>query len=432
VRDSIPFAPTDPPPTGRDRVRGVRIGGIYRVERELGRGAMGIIVEAEDTVLKRRVAIKLPLHADAAAMLLTEGRALAALDHPSLPAVHAAGEHDGRPFLVMELLNGTSLAARLESARSQLQPVGLPEALSLLISLTEGLEAIHAAGIAHHDIKPENVLLCKRGPVLIDFGMVVPEYNATDQRVYGGSPLYVSPEVIQQNEARGAGQLSDLYSLGILAYELLTGVVPYDADNLDTLLRLHVEAPIPDARMLRPNVPSALAELVKELMAKRAGERPQGAEEVAWRLRKVRTSVEGQLVPTEHDVLILSGESDLCSQLDVGLGCGMHDVNFISGAAPTEALDLLERRTPSLIIVDLRLAGAGGVEFLMQVRGGDLDASTAIVGLLDEAAASDLELVRHLDVLSLVPKGPRMMSMLEQVARNTLAPPSDRSRASLA
>jgi serine/threonine-protein kinase len=407
------------------------LGGCYTIRRVLGQGKMGQILEADDAVLQRRVAIKVPLNEQAAAVLLSEARALAALQHPNLPVVHAAGEHGALPYLVMERLYGTSLEDHVETAYAEGHPLGLPEALAILGQVADALDAIHQAGVAHRDIKPENVLLCrKRGPVLIDFGLVVPEYNQTDNRMYGGSPHYVSPEVIKQNEAPGAGALSDLYSLGVTGYQVLTGRTPYDAASLDALLKLHVEAPVPDARMLRPNLPSALAELMVELMAKRAGERPQRAEEVVWRLQKIAEKVGNGARRGPASVHVVSHDPGLAGQVEVCMRSWFERVAVSTSLTVELALQAIEKQPPAMLLVDLGLADNGGVELLMNLRGMDLRPRPAVVAIPAAAQASDLDLLRRLEVKCFVGKGDYFLQMLEPVARNVLGKPVEAAASS--
>lgn len=402
---------------------GAMVGGVYRVRKLLGQGAMGRIFEADDTVLNRRVALKLPLDTESAKVLMSEGRALAALRHPNLPVVHTAGRHGGLDFLVMERLVGVSLERHIEHAYELGHPIQLGEAVQLLIDICDAMHAIHQAGIVHRDVKPENVLLCgKRGPVLIDFGLVVPETTVGDQ-VTAGTPYYVAPEMIGGDATRGSGHLADLYSFGVTAYELLTGRLPYNADDLASVLRLHREAPIPDARMLRPDLPAQLAQTVKELMAKQPGERPQTAEEVLWRLRKIALVVKDRVPPKRPMVLLVTEDLALVGQLKHLLESWLDKVDVVikrTGQQALEALDSSSEGGPHLMLVDLELGDMSGVEMLMQLRGNDEAWPSAVVAMSDQARPQDLELLRHLDVMSFVSKGTHMPAMLEPVVRNVL------------
>ena len=420
------FARSSPPSDSQPPVSGLAVGtmvgGIYRVRKILGQGAMGRIFEADDTVLNRRVALKLPLDTESAKVLMSEGRALAALRHPNLPVVHTAGRHGGLDFLGMERLGGVSLERHIEHAYELGHPIQLGEAVELLVDICDALHAIHQAGIVHRDVKPENVLLCgKRGPVLIDFGLVVPETTVGDQ-VTAGTPYYVAPEMIGGDATRGSGHLADLYSFGVTAYELLTGRLPYNASDLAAVLRLHREAPIPDARMLRPDLPSALAETVKELMAKQPGERPQTAEEVLWRLRKIAPLVRDRVPPKRPTVMLVTEDLALVGQLKHLLESWLDKVSVVVKRTGQQALEALDSSNggPHLMLVDLELGDMSGVEMLMQLRGNESAWPSAVVAMSDQARRQDLELLRHLEVMSFVSKGAHVAAMLEPVVRNVL------------
>jgi formylglycine-generating enzyme required for sulfatase activity len=211
----------------------------YRLVREIGRGAMGQVYLAEDTLLERPVAVKFIADAhpdeDTRRRFFVEARAVARLSHPNVVAVHRVGEIDGRPYLVTELVRGRSLAD---------VPLPLPEAriVAIALGIARGLGAAHDKGVLHRDIKPGNVMLTDSGEVkILDFGLakiaapVEPAAAATDtaapavsgdQSMHGGvtgTPLYMAPEALAGEPAT---RRSDLYSVGALLYELATGVVP--------------------------------------------------------------------------------------------------------------------------------------------------------------------------------------------------------------
>jgi serine/threonine protein kinase len=397
------------------------VGGIYRIRKILGQGGMGRIFEADDILLNRRVALKVPLDSRSARVVMAEGQALAALRHPHLPVVHTAGRHQGIDFLVMELLHGVTLERHVERSYEAGRPLALGEAVGLLADICDALHTIHQAGIVHRDIKPDNVLLCgKRGPVLIDFGLVVPEVDVSPDILYAGTPYYVAPEMIGGDATRGSGHLADLYSFGVMGYEILTGRVPYNGNDLETILRLHREAPIPDVRMLRPDLPAALARTIKELMSKQPGERPQTAEDVLWSLRKVALQVENRERPACPRVVVVSEDLELVGKLRHLLNSWCNQFELDVNASGQQALEAIIRQRPNLLLLDLHLGDMSGIEMLMQLRGMDAELPDAVVAISDQAQPQDLELLRHLDVMSFVSKGAHMANMLEPVVRNVL------------
>jgi len=258
----------------------------YRLEERLDAGGMGVVYRATDQKLGRSVAVKLlarHLASDqtAQARFVREARTASALDHPNIGTVHDIGERDGEIFIVMALYDGESLGRRLEKGR-----LPLDEALGILRQVLLGLEAAHGAGIVHRDIKPANVLVTRTGIVkILDFGLAKLLSDSQAQAVTGagetmGTVLYMSPE---QLRGQAVDSSSDLWALGVLAYELLSGVSPFQADSgASTAMRILNDAP-PSLGAV-PGVPTWLADLVSQLLRKNPTERPHSATEVLRRL----------------------------------------------------------------------------------------------------------------------------------------------------
>ena len=405
---------------GAHLVPGDLVDGIYQLTKTLGEGAMGRIFEAQDLLLKRRVAIKVALIAEAVEVLIAEARALAALRHPNLPVVHAAGRFEQTDYLVMERLHGVDLDKHVAEIYEAGYCLPLGDALDLLIRITDALRAIHHAGIAHRDIKPENVLLCKRGPVLIDFGLVAAA--SANDAIHGGSPCYVAPEIIRRDSERSSRHLADIYSLGILAYELLTGEVPFDADDVMAVLRLHLDAPIPDVRSRRPDLPAPLAEMIVEMMAKQPGERPS-AEEVLWTLRSLSRSVDPSLPPKHPAVLVVSEDAALCGKIGRLIQGWAPEAKVGASRTIDAALTNLAKQEPYLLIVDC--SKTMGVELLMQL-GSSTVRRPAVVTLIEELHTADFALLRRFAAHCVVPMGDGMAGELHTIVRNVLSPrPAD-------
>jgi serine/threonine-protein kinase len=257
------------------------LGPQYRLERELGRGGMGVVFLATDTTLDRRVAIKvvhpeLAPHESITRRFLAEARTIARLRHPNIVAVHAAGSAEGLLYYVMDEVAGESLRQRL--ARQNRIPT--EEVARIVADLAGALDAAGRAGVVHRDVKPENVLLDETTgrALLADFGIArvaVESGSSTGQGVAVGTPVYMSPE---QAAGEEIDSRSDLYALGVVAYEMLAGHPPFQGPHRVVVSKHIAERPAPIER-LRPETPAALAGAVMRALEKQPGERWQTGEE---------------------------------------------------------------------------------------------------------------------------------------------------------
>jgi eukaryotic-like serine/threonine-protein kinase len=268
--------------------------GSYQVLKQLGTGAMGEVYLAEHRHLKRKAAVKLLApelvgRPDLLERFFLEARATSAIAHPGIVQVFDCEvDATGRPYIVMEFLDGETLAAVL--ARRGALP-GLTAA-RLARSMAEALEAAHAKGIVHRDLKPENIFVQSQPPdsvKLVDFGIAklagdfrAGQVHQTRSGAMMGTPLYMSPE--QCRDSANLDSRTDLYSLGCVLYEMLTGHPPFTHATLGDLVVAHMTEAPKDARALNPSVPPALAALTAELLSKNPADRPPGMRAVAERL----------------------------------------------------------------------------------------------------------------------------------------------------
>jgi serine/threonine-protein kinase len=254
VRDWFRVPPTGPALTDPPHPPG------YVLRREIGRGAMGIVFEAEQLDLRRTVAVKVfhpaqPLGPDGLARFRAEGEAAGRLSHPNVVEVHGCGDIAGRPYLVMELVAGGSLADRLADA-----PMPALESARLVAILARGIDHAHRTGVIHRDLKPANILLTADGtPKISDFGLAKLLDDTADATGTGavlGTPAYMSPE--QAAGGQGAGPAADIYALGAVLYECLTGRPPFRAATALMTLDLVRTADAVPPRRLNPAVPRDL------------------------------------------------------------------------------------------------------------------------------------------------------------------------------
>jgi hypothetical protein len=261
----------------------------YEVLQELGRGGMGVVYKARQQGLDRLVALKMVLTAgwvgeESQARFRREAEALARLDHPHVVQIYEVGDYKGWPFFAAELVEGGSLAARLRAG-----PWQPKEAARLVLTLAETVDWFHRRAIVHRDLKPANVLLTADGrPKIADFGLAKLLDGATALTATGavmGTPEYMAPEQAEARH-RDVGPAADVYALGVILYELLTGRPPFHAEAaLDTLVQVIADAPLPPSR-LRPGLPSSLDWVCLKCLEKRPDERYPSAGALADDLRR--------------------------------------------------------------------------------------------------------------------------------------------------
>jgi serine/threonine protein kinase len=256
--------------------------GSYEIIRPIGRGGMASVHEGRNLRLRKRVAIKV-VHAQhvadpsACERFLREGRAASKVHHPHVVQVFELSEHEGIPYLVMELLEGEDLAAHLR-ARGSI-PIG--ELLTFFLPALAGVGAAHDAGVIHRDLKPANVFLARGGrgvvtPKILDFGIskqlgATAEADLTSTEMLLGTPHYMSPE--QTRSAKLVDARSDQYALGVMLYECVTGRKPFTGESSYVLMSAILEAPIARPSSLVAGVPAALDDVILRAMARDPGER---------------------------------------------------------------------------------------------------------------------------------------------------------------
>lgn len=262
-------------------VEGKRLGGRYEIMHRIGGGGMATVYLAVDQTLERRVAVKvmndsLSHDQDFIRRFLREAKAAGSLSHPNVVNVYDVGRENDIHYIVMELVKGSSLMEIIET-RSYI-PVN--EAARIAIQMLEGLGHAHENGIVHRDVKPHNIMATHDGRYKVtDFGVsrLSRASTITQTGYVMGSVHYFSPE-----QARGAetSRSSDLYSVGVVLYEMVTGTLPFDGDEAIAIALKHLQEPVPDPRAIRPDIPESLCRIIFRAMEKEPQNRYQSAQEM--------------------------------------------------------------------------------------------------------------------------------------------------------
>ncbi len=270
--------------------------GRYEVEKELAQGGMGLIFLARDPFIQREVVVKVLMYSHIfdefyMEFFKREAQVIAALEHSCIVPVYDFGWHGKQPYIVMRYMAGGTLADHLKTREVKMTEIG-----HIFKRVGDALDAAHVHNIIHRDVKPSNILYDSSGEVFLsDFGIAQSKpVSDGDGQWLVGTPAYMSPE---QAQGLPVGPRSDVYSLGVLLYFLLTHQLPFSGDSTTAMVKAQVLAPIPDIRSIAANVPSVWQEVVGKAMAKDPNDRYATAGELArdvneivsgkWYLRKL-------------------------------------------------------------------------------------------------------------------------------------------------
>lgn len=425
--------------------------GTYRLITRLGAGGMGEVWRAEDTKLLRQVAIKIlppQLAADPEwkDRFLREARTVAQLNHPNIATIYSIDQEDDRLFIAMELIEGESLSSMI--ARGPIPP---QDAIRIAAGIADGLSEAHAKAIVHRDVKPDNVLLSSRFVKILDFGIAknisgTADPSLTQGGLVIGTPHYMSPE---QALGRTIDARTDIFSLGVVLYEMLTGIRPFGGEAVtEVLLQIVMNDPI-DVEVAAPGTPRELAAIVRRCMRKQAEERFRDCEELhealinllpgEGGLRRTTTNqpypidslpfdlpaaapqtrpaepalpptprtnppaapappaVERASQPASARFRALVADDDPATRYLVGSVLARNQVAFDEAGNGADAVKLLKKTDYAVVFIDLlmpRIDGWGVIDFLRSRRQGSMPRIFIITGVHNQKlSAADKDVV---------------------------------------
>lgn len=363
------------------------VDGRYAIESELGRGGMGVVYLARDTGLRRRIAMKLIAptlvrNPVIAARFCDEARALASVQSRHVVQVFSLGRHDDSYFFAMEYVRGRSLQRILAEHRAHREVVPLHRALTILARIAEGIDAAHAAGIVHRDVKPSNIVIEEDTgrPVLLDFGLAF-QGDGGSAPAIAGTPDYTAPEQTGLVPEITVGPWTDVYSLGCTAFETLAGRIPFDDLEPEVVLAKHVRAPRPRVSTYRPGL-AALDEVIARAMARKPKDRHASCSDFVTALCAASKLIDPRealvarstRAPVLRDstigVLVVDDDPDFrkFATRAVQLAFFRQNVRVTAAASGAAALELNEQRPADLVVLDFDMPGLDGADTLSRIR----------------------------------------------------------------
>ena len=387
----------------QDRLIGATIDGRYRIQSRIARGGMAGVYLATDLRLERNVAIKImhghlvddPAYAQ---KFITEARHTARLTHPNIVSVYDQGQEGDILFLVMEYLPGMTLRELL----NDFGQLTVEQALDITTAVLQGLDAAHREGIMHRDVKPENVMLVDDGRIKVgDFGLARPVTSATQTgATLMGTIAYISPELLQ----RGTSDFrSDLYSVGIMLYEMLTGKQPFVGETPMQIAMQHANNPVPRAADLVPELPYELDEVIQWATAKNPQNRPKDALAFRDGIRKAIAHSKANSTESPTEVIDTIEQTRVLDRIDTAATQVIQRPDLVRASTPeravstnaTGALTTLsanrQRRGKLLAIIAVVVVLlTGGAGWWFGMGPGSLASQISVAGLTADEATAQL------------------------------------------
>jgi serine/threonine protein kinase len=385
---------------GRSRNAGGSDGtdGIYEIRRILGSGGMGTVYLAHDSQLERDVAVKM-IRSDklsepeALDRFTAEARAMARVHHPNVVTIHAFGSRDGQPYLVMEYVPGVNLATWRQQ-RGMVSPV---EAVAVLDALCRGVQAIHDVGAIHRDLKPANVLIGPGQRVAVtDFGLARPltYEELRDRMALEGTPAYLAPEISRFGPLMPElATRIDIYALGVMAFELLTGRSPFTGPGLIALLDKHAFEPPPRPSEVCPTLSPAFDAPLLQALAKSPSDRQATADGLRVQLLE---ALEASTQPRPLRVLMADDDAGALLAMRELLQMSFPDAHVVAVTDPVAALSIARRERPDLVITDLHMPQGGGRALTAALRRDPVTKDVPIVVVTAVGGGSDWQTLREL------------------------------------
>lgn len=401
---------------------GERLANTYSITRVLGEGAMGVVLLGRDVRLERDVAIKL-IHPDFVASpeahqrFLEEARAMARVRHENVVEIYAFDEYRGSPYFVMEFVPGTHVEAWMEQRGDN--AIAIDEAIGIIDQACRGVSAIHRAGAIHRDLKWSNVLIGPAFRVCVaDLGLarILDRPRKADRNTVSGTPAYMAPEsVVGATVPAGMHDRADVYSLGVMAYELLVGRLPFEAEDPIEMMTAHVEQAPPLPSEIREELPPAFDKVLLAAMEKDPAQRTASVDAFRRALLAARQSVHAKA--TELHFLVADDDPDFAELVSETLAFAFEGASVVTVPDGAAALRSIEHRSASLAVIDLDMPGMNGIELTAALRGTPNSEKMPILVATATGGAPDWRLLQALGADGFVVKPIDPMALVALVRR---------------
>lgn len=402
---------------------GTLIDDHFLVEEQIGAGGMGAVFRARDLRLQRAVAIKL-VHAEVAAdaelrsMFQREAQIMANLRHPNVVGVHDSGRWEGRPYLVMPFLEGMSLA--MWASRRSGPPISADVAVGLVGQACAGASALHAAGVVHGDIKPQNVLVSEAlEAVLVDLGSSQHTNMVALAGEVSGTPGFIAPELIEDTiiDPAQASKI-DTYALGVTAYWLLVGQLPWPSGGSRLeLLSQQLHAPLLLPSVARPELGTSFDEPLRAALQRDPALRPTAAELRAQLVEACALDARRQ-----RFIVIVDDDVDMLELMEAVAATAVPDAEIVGVRDSRAAMSIIESRPPDLVVTDLQMPRINGLELVAMMRGSPSTAETPVVVVSAVGGADEWRMLHALGAECLVHK-PLKPEYLRMVIEHSVEAP---------